>query len=137
DIHRAKQLESQRLEYVDVGTSGGVFGLDRGYCLMIGGTTGAATRLDPIFRSLAPGRGETSPTPGRPRNMGTADQGYLHCGPAGAGHFVKMIHNGIEYGLMAAYAEGFNILRHVDAGIGTRATDAETAPISDPRQFHD
>jgi 6-phosphogluconate dehydrogenase len=135
DIHRAKQLESQRLEYVDVGTSGGVFGLDRGYCLMIGGTTGAVTRLDPIFRSLAPGRGETPPTPGRPRNTGTADQGYLHCGPAGAGHFVKMVHNGIEYGLMAAYAEGFNILRHANAGIQERTLDAETTPLRHPEHY--
>ena len=135
DIHRAKQLESQRLEYVDVGTSGGVFGLDRGYCLMIGGTTGAVTRLDPIFRSLAPGRGETPPTPGRLQNTGTADQGYLHCGPAGAGHFVKMVHNGIEYGLMSAYAEGFNILRHANAGTQERTLDAETTPLRHPEHY--
>jgi 6-phosphogluconate dehydrogenase len=135
DIRRAKQFESQRLEYVDVGTSGGVWGLERGYCLMIGGTTGAVTRLDPIFRSLAPGRGETPPTPGRPQNTGTADEGYLHCGPAGAGHFVKMVHNGIEYGLMAAYAEGFNILRHANAGTRQRTLDAETTPLRHPEHY--
>jgi 6-phosphogluconate dehydrogenase len=135
DIHRAKHFESQRLEYVDVGTSGGVFGLERGYCLMIGGSTGAVTRLDPIFRSLAPGQGETPPTPGRPQNTGTADQGYLHCGPAGAGHFVKMVHNGIEYGLMAAYAEGFNILRHANAGTQKRTLDAETTPLRHPEHY--
>jgi 6-phosphogluconate dehydrogenase len=135
DIRRAKQFESQRVQYVDVGTSGGVWGLERGYCLMIGGTTEAVARLDPIFRSLAPGRGATPSTPGRPEGTGTADLGYLHCGPAGAGHFVKMVHNGIEYGLMAAYAEGINILRHADAGTRQRALDAETTPLRHPEHY--
>jgi 6-phosphogluconate dehydrogenase len=134
DIRRAKQLESQRVQYVDVGTSGGVWGLERGYCLMIGGTTEAVSRLDPIFRSLAPGQGATAPTP-RLEGAGTAQQGYLRCGPAGAGHFVKMVHNGIEYGLMAAYAEGFNILRHADAGTRQRALDAETTPLRNPDHY--
>ena len=135
DIRRAKHFEPQRLQYVDVGTSGGVWGLERGYCLMIGGTTEAVTRLDPIFRSLAPGRGATPPTPGRPEKGGTADQGYLHCGPVGAGHFVKMVHNGIEYGLMAAYAEGLNILHHANAGKSERTADAETAPLRDAEYY--
>jgi 6-phosphogluconate dehydrogenase len=135
DIRRAKQFESQRLQYVDVGTSGGVWGLERGYCLMIGGPAKAVTRLDPIFRSLAPGQGATPPTPGRPEGAGTADQGYLHCGPVGAGHFVKMVHNGIEYGLMAAYAEGFNILRHANAGTQQRSLDAETTPLRHPEHY--
>jgi 6-phosphogluconate dehydrogenase len=135
DIRRAKQFESQRLHYLDVGTSGGVWGLERGYCLMIGGATEAVMRLDPIFRSLAPGRGSTPPTPGLAEGASTADQGYLHCGPAGAGHFVKMVHNGIEYGLMAAYAEGFNILRHADAGTTQRSLDAETTPLRNPEHY--
>ena len=135
DIRRAKQFEPKRLQYVDVGTSGGVWGLERGYCLMIGGTPEAVTRLDPIFRSLAPGRGATPPTPGRSENGSTADQGYLHCGPVGAGHFVKMVHNGIEYGLMAAYAEGFNILRHANAGTQQRSLDAETTPLRHPEHY--
>jgi 6-phosphogluconate dehydrogenase len=135
DIRRAKHFEPQRLQYVDVGTSGGVWGLERGYCLMIGGTTEAVTRLDPIFRSLSPGRGATPPTPGRPENGGTADQGYLHCGPVGAGHFVKMVHNGIEYGLMAAYAEGLNVLSKADIGSETHTDDAETAPLANPEFY--
>jgi 6-phosphogluconate dehydrogenase len=135
DIRRAKQFASERLEYLDVGTSGGVWGLERGYCLMIGGSAAAVTRLDPIFRSLAPGRGATPATAGRPQGTSTADQGYLHCGPAGAGHFVKMVHNGIEYGLMAAYAEGFNILRHANAGTQQRTLDAETTPLRHPEHY--
>jgi 6-phosphogluconate dehydrogenase len=112
DIRRAAQLEARGIHYLDVGTSGGVFGLERGYCLMVGGPAAVAQRLDPLFRALAPGRGTVARTPGREQRGGTAEEGYLHCGPAGAGHFVKMVHNGIEYGLMAAYAEGINILRH-------------------------
>ena len=135
DIRRARQLESRGLQYLDVGTSGGVFGLERGYCLMIGGATEAVTHLDPIFRSLAPGKGTSSATPGRKEGTSTADEGFLHCGPAGAGHFVKMVHNGIEYGLMAAYAEGLNILRHADAGTKERALDAETTPLRHPEHY--
>ena len=116
DIRRAALLRDRRLHYVDVGTSGGVWGLERGYCLMIGGEEPVVRRLDPIFASLAPGIGQASRTPGREKLGGTAEHGYLHCGPAGAGHFVKMVHNGIEYGLMAAYAEGLNILRHANVG---------------------
>jgi 6-phosphogluconate dehydrogenase len=134
DIRRAKELQARGLQYVDVGTSGGVWGLDRGYCLMIGGTPETAAHLDPIFRTLAPGAGAASKTPQR-TGSGTAERGYLHCGPAGAGHFVKMVHNGIEYGLMAAYAEGLNILQHAGAGKGGRAVDAETAPLRDPGHF--
>ena len=115
DVRRAASLKARGLHYVDVGTSGGVWGLERGYCLMIGGPPSAVTRLDPIFSTLAPGRGEVSRTPGRPAHAGTAEEGYLYCGPSGAGHFVKMVHNGIEYGLMQAYAEGFNIFRHANA----------------------
>jgi 6-phosphogluconate dehydrogenase len=135
DIRRGGQFESQGLHYVDVGTSGGVWGLERGYCLMIGGVAEAVAHLDPIFKTLAPGRGATAPTPGRKDTAGTADQGYLHCGPAGAGHFVKMVHNGIEYGLMAAYAEGLNILKHADAGKRGRALDAETTPLRNPEHY--
>src|SRR5579883_2582093 len=135
DIRRAKELRGKKPHYVDVGTSGGVFGLERGYCLMIGGTEEATTLLDPIFKSLAPGVGQVERTPGRTGEPVTAEQGYLHCGPAGAGHFVKMVHNGIEYGLMAAYAEGFNILRHADAGTRARAADAETTPLSNPDYY--
>jgi len=116
DIRRAKELSSKNIHYVDVGTSGGVWGLERGYCQMIGGETGTVERLDPIFKALAPGRGDIPRTPGREKASGTAEDGYLHCGPSGAGHFVKMVHNGIEYGLMAAYAEGLNILKHANAG---------------------
>jgi 6-phosphogluconate dehydrogenase len=135
DIRRSKTLASSGIEYVDVGTSGGVFGLERGYCLMIGGPAGAVARLEPVFRALAPGRGNAPPTPGRPEGSGTAQEGYLHCGPSGAGHFVKMVHNGIEYGLMAAYAEGMNILKHANVGSAGRAIDAETAPLREPEHY--
>jgi 6-phosphogluconate dehydrogenase len=135
DIRRAKELSARGVQYVDVGTSGGVWGLERGYCLMIGGARVTVQHLDPIFKTLAPGRGEVARTPGREKSSGTAEEGYLHCGPAGAGHFVKMIHNGIEYGLMAAYAEGFNILKHANAGSRTHAADAETAPMRNPEHY--
>jgi 6-phosphogluconate dehydrogenase len=135
DIERAQALAAKGLHYVDVGTSGGVFGLERGFCLMIGGEDDVVTRLDPIFASLAPGVDAAPRTPGRTGAPSPAEQGYLHCGPNGAGHFVKMVHNGIEYGLMAAYAEGLNILRHADAGKRQRAADAETAPLREP-QFY-
>ena len=135
DIRRAARLRDRRLHYVDVGTSGGVWGLERGFCLMIGGEEPVVRRLDPIFKSLAPGMGQASRTPGREKLGGTAEHGYLHCGPAGAGHFVKMVHNGIEYGLMAAYAEGFNILRHANVGAGQHATDAETTPLRHPEHY--
>ncbi len=131
DITRAEKLEPRGIHYVDVGTSGGVFGLERGYCLMIGGTDEAVTLLDPIFKSLAPGVGDVERTPGRSGDPVTAEQGYLHTGPAGAGHFVKMVHNGIEYGLMAAYAEGLNILHHANFGKTNQEKDAETAPVTD------
>ena len=121
--------------YVDVGTSGGVWGLERGYCMMIGGDADAVRRLDPIFRALAPGRGSVPSTPGRKGSRGTAEEGYLHCGPSGAGHFVKMVHNGIEYGLMAAYAEGLNILKHANAGKTGRSADAETTPLREPAHY--
>jgi 6-phosphogluconate dehydrogenase len=134
DIRRAKELASKGLHYVDVGTSGGVWGLDRGYCLMIGGENQAVEHLDPIFKSLAPGRGVIPRTPGRDKVPGTAEEGYLHCGPS-AGHFVKMVHNGIEYGLMAAYAEGLNILKHANAGSRTREVDAETTPLRNPEHY--
>jgi 6-phosphogluconate dehydrogenase len=135
DIRRARELGPRGLHYVDVGTSGGVWGLERGYCLMIGGDDAAVTRLDPIFAALAPGRGEIPRTPGREERGGTAEQGYVHCGPAGAGHFVKMVHNGIEYGLMAAYAEGLNILRHANVGKEHREKDAETTPLRHPEHY--
>ncbi|MGC9221967.1 MAG: phosphogluconate dehydrogenase (NAD(+)-dependent, decarboxylating) [Solirubrobacteraceae bacterium] len=131
DITRAEHLEPRGIHYVDVGTSGGVFGLERGYCLMIGGTDQAVSHLEPIFRSLAPGLGEIARTSGRTGEPATAELGYLHCGAAGAGHFVKMVHNGIEYGLMAAYAEGLNILHNAGFGKTPRAEDAETAPVAD------
>jgi 6-phosphogluconate dehydrogenase len=131
DIRRAEELKAAGLHYLDVGTSGGVLGLERGFCLMIGGDKEAVERLDPIFATLAPGGG----VPAAGVVSGTAARGYLHCGQHGAGHFVKMVHNGIEYGLMAAYAEGFNILKHADAGLGQRATDAETAPLGNPSHF--
>ncbi len=135
DIRRDAELKPKGIDYVDVGTSGGVWGMDRGYCLMIGGDEAAIRRLDPIFTSLAPGI-ETAPrTPGREKVGGTAEHGYLHCGPAGAGHFVKMVHNGIEYGLMAAYAEGLNILRHANAGKQQRTVDAETTPLRHPEHY--
>jgi len=135
DIRRAEKLKAKGIHYVDTGTSGGVWGADRGYCLMIGGEKDVVKRLDPIFRSLSPGIGETSRTPGRERLSGTAEQGYLHCGPSGAGHFVKMVHNGIEYGMMAAYAEGLNILRHANEGNKTCALDAETTPMRNPEFY--
>jgi 6-phosphogluconate dehydrogenase len=135
DIRRAKELASKGLHYVDVGTSGGVWGLERGYCQMIGGESQVVEHLDPIFKSLAPGRGDIARTPGREKVPGTAEEGYLHCGPSGAGHFVKMVHNGIEYGLMAAYAEGLNILKHANAGSGTREVDAETTPLRNPENY--
>jgi 6-phosphogluconate dehydrogenase len=134
DIRRAKELRARSIEYVDVGTSGGVWGLERGYCLMIGGTPETVTHLDPIFRTLAPGVAAAPNTPGR-SGSSTAEGGYLHCGLAGAGHFVKMVHNGIEYGLMAAYAEGLNILQHAGVGKSGRTVDAETAPLRDPEHF--
>ena len=135
DIRRAKELAPKGLHYVDVGTSGGVWGLERGYCQMIGGESQVVEHLDPIFKSLAPGRGDIARTPGREKVPGTAEEGYLHCGPSGAGHFVKMVHNGIEYGLMAAYAEGLNILKHANAGSGTREVDAETTPLRNPENY--
>jgi len=135
DIRRAKELAAKGIHYVDVGTSGGVWGLDRGYCMMIGGEPAIVEHLDPLFESLAPGIGEIPRTPGRDRINGTAEQGYLHCGPNGAGHFVKMVHNGIEYGLMAAYAEGMGILRAANVGKGTHAVDAETTPLRDPAHY--
>ena len=135
DIRRAKELLPRGVHYLDVGTSGGTWGLERGYCLMIGGAEEAVKYLDPVFRSLAPGRGSISRTPGREEASGTAEEGYLHCGPSGAGHFVKMIHNGIEYGIMAAYAEGFNILRHANVGKGEHQADAETTPLRHPEHY--
>jgi 6-phosphogluconate dehydrogenase len=135
DIRRAGRLSEDDLDYVDTGTSGGVRGLDRGYCLMIGGPDEAVTRLDPIFASLAPGVDSAPRTPGRDGDPTRAEQGYLHCGPTGAGHFVKMVHNGIEYGVMAAYAEGLNILRNADAGKAEREMDAETAPLEHPEYY--
>jgi 6-phosphogluconate dehydrogenase len=135
DMRRAKELEHKGLHYLDVGTSGGVWGLDRGYCMMIGGEAEAARHLDPIFKTLAPGRGTIPRTPGREKTAGTAEEGYLHCGPSGAGHFVKMVHNGIEYGIMAAFAEGLNILRHANVGKQNQAVDAETTPLRNPEHF--
>ncbi|MGH9367187.1 MAG: phosphogluconate dehydrogenase (NAD(+)-dependent, decarboxylating) [Thermoanaerobaculia bacterium] len=135
DIRRQKELQPRGLHYVDVGTSGGVWGLERGYCMMIGGDTEAVQRLDPIFKTLAPGRGEIPRTPGREKTGGTAEDGYLHCGPSGAGHFVKMVHNGIEYGLMAAYAEGLNILKRANVGKSGREADAETTPLRNPEHY--
>jgi 6-phosphogluconate dehydrogenase len=135
DIRRAKELASKKLHYVDVGTSGGVWGLERGYCMMIGGEAEVVKRLDPIFARLAPGAGDIPRTPGRDKVEGTAEQGYLHCGPNGAGHFVKMVHNGIEYGLMAAYAEGLGILRQANIGKQTAVIDAETTPLRDPDHY--
>ena len=135
DIRRSSQLQALGIRYLDVGTSGGVWGAERGYCLMIGGEKSAVELLDPIFTALAPGSSAAPPTPGREQGASTSEQGYLHCGQSGAGHFVKMVHNGIEYGLMAAYAEGFNILRHANAGNQERETDAETAPLRHPENF--
>jgi 6-phosphogluconate dehydrogenase len=135
DIRRAAALRGRGIHYVDVGTSGGVWGLDRGYCLMIGGDQAAVARLDPIFAALAPGAGSIPRTPGRSGADTTAERGYLHCGGAGAGHFVKMVHNGIEYGLMAAYAEGLNVLRHANVGQASRRADAETTPLRHPAHY--
>jgi 6-phosphogluconate dehydrogenase len=135
DIRRAKELASKGIHYVDVGTSGGVWGLERGYCMMIGGEVEVVKRLDPIFARLAPGAGDVPRTPGREKVEGTAELGYLHCGPNGAGHFVKMVHNGIEYGLMAAYAEGLGILRQANVGKQKAVIDAETTPLRDPEHY--
>jgi 6-phosphogluconate dehydrogenase len=135
DIRRAKELAASRIHYVDVGTSGGVWGLERGYCMMIGGEKKVVKHLDPIFSTLAPGAGDVPRTPGREKLGGTSEQGYLHCGPNGAGHFVKMVHNGIEYGLMAAYAEGLGILRDANVGKEQQAIDAETTPLREPEHY--
>jgi 6-phosphogluconate dehydrogenase len=136
DITRAKQLKSKQIHYLDCGTSGGVFGLERGYCLMIGGEDEPVERLDPIFATIAPGFGSAEPTPGRTRTTGTAPDGYLHCGPNGAGHFVKMVHNGIEYGMMAAIAEGLSIIKHANIGKAeVSSDDAETTPLRDPEVY--
>jgi len=132
DIHRAAQLKETGIHYVDCGTSGGVWGLERGFCLMIGGEDAAVSHLDPIFRTIAPGAGSAEPTPHRTRTDGTAQDGYLHCGPSGAGHFVKMVHNGIEYGMMAALAEGLAIIKHANVGLHEGEIDAETTPLRDP-----
>jgi 6-phosphogluconate dehydrogenase len=135
DIRRAQELASKQIHYVDVGTSGGVWGLERGYCMMIGGPDQAIQRLDPVFKTLAPGVGEIARTPGREKLGGTAEQGYLHCGPSGAGHFVKMVHNGIEYGVMAAYAEGLGVLRSANIGNRPHEVNAETTPLRDPEHY--
>jgi len=135
DIRRAKELQPRGIHYADVGTSGGVWGLERGYCLMIGGEKDIVQHLDPIFKTLAPGRGNVDRTPGREKVGGTAEEGYLHCGPVGGGHFVKMVHNGIEYGIMAAYAEGLNILHHANVGKKGRESDAETSPLRNPEHY--
>jgi 6-phosphogluconate dehydrogenase len=135
DIRRAKELAEKGIKYVDVGTSGGVWGLDRGYCMMIGGPADTVQHLDPIFKTLAPGRGTIPRTPGRENMGGTAEEGYLHCGPNGAGHFVKMVHNGIEYGIMAAYAEGINILKHANVGKQGREVSAEMTPLRNPEAY--
>jgi 6-phosphogluconate dehydrogenase len=135
DIRRQNTLRSRGIHWVDVGTSGGVWGLERGYCMMIGGDTEAVQRLDPIFKTIAPGKGDIPRTPGREKLSGTAEEGYLHCGPSGAGHFVKMVHNGIEYGIMAAYAEGLNILKHANVGKTGRTVDAETTPLRNPEHY--
>ncbi|HTO88323.1 MAG TPA: decarboxylating 6-phosphogluconate dehydrogenase [Thermoanaerobaculia bacterium] len=135
DIRRQQELRAKGIHYVDVGTSGGVWGLERGYCMMIGGDKEAVERLDPIFKTIAPGRGDIPRTPGREKAGGTAEEGYLHCGPSGAGHFVKMVHNGIEYGIMAAYAEGLNILKHANVGKTARTVDAETTPLRHPEHY--
>ena len=135
DVDRAAGLKPRGIHYVDVGTSGGVFGLDRGFCLMIGGEDDIVEHLDPIFKTIAPGVGSAERTPGLTGDPSTAENGYLHCGPNGAGHFVKMVHNGIEYGIMASYAEGLNILHHADVGTADRQADAETAPLRDPQYY--
>src|SRR4029077_14229032 len=135
DIRRAKELAASGIHYVDVGTSGGVWGLERGYCMMIGGETDVVQHLDPVFATLAPGVGDIPRTPGREKLVDTAEQGYLHCGPNGAGHFVKMVHNGIEYGIMAAYAEGLSVLRSSNIGKQQHGADAETTPLRDPGHY--
>ncbi|MGP8245987.1 MAG: phosphogluconate dehydrogenase (NAD(+)-dependent, decarboxylating) [Bryobacteraceae bacterium] len=135
DIRRATELEPRGVHYIDAGTSGGVWGLERGFCLMIGGEAEPVRRLDPIFKTLAPGRGDIERTPGREKSAGTAEEGYLYCGPSGAGHFVKMVHNGIEYGIMESYAEGLNILRHANVGKRGRSVDAETTPLRNPELY--
>jgi 6-phosphogluconate dehydrogenase len=135
DIRRAKEIAPKGIHYVDVGTSGGVWGLKRGYCMMIGGENNVVQHLDPIFATLAPGSGDIARTPGREKAGGTSERGYLHCGPNGAGHFVKMVHNGIEYGLMAAYAEGLSVLRSANIGKQTHDHDAETTPLRDPEHY--
>jgi 6-phosphogluconate dehydrogenase len=135
DIQRAKELAAKDIHYIDVGTSGGIWGLERGYCMMIGGETDVVRGLDPVFRTLAPGIGDIARTPGREKLGGTAEQGYLHCGPNGAGHFVKMVHNSIEYGIMAAYAEGFGVLKAAGAGKVQSEVDAETTPLRDPEHY--
>ena len=135
DIDRSEELQPKGIHYIDVGTSGGVFGLERGFCLMIGGEDGPVTHLAPIFRTIAPGVGDIDRTPGRSGDPTPEEEGWLHCGPVGAGHFVKMVHNGIEYGLMAAYAEGLNILKHADVGMLNHEIDAETTPLRDPKYY--
>ena len=135
DIRRAKELAAKQIHYVDVGTSGGVWGLERGYCMMIGGEAAVVKHLDPIFETLAPGRGEIERTPGREKLNSTSELGYLYCGPNGAGHFVKMVHNGIEYGIMAAYAEGLGVLRAANVGRHTDTIDAETTPLREPEHY--
>ena len=135
DIRRAKELATSGIHYVDVGTSGGIWGMDRGYCQMIGGDLETVQHLDPIFKTLAPGRGDIPRTAGREKVGGTAEEGYLHCGPSGSGHFVKMVHNGIEYGLMAAYGEGMNILKKANSGKTSRTVDAETTPLRNPEHY--
>ncbi len=135
DIDRAAELKSRGIHYIDCGTSGGVWGLERGYCLMIGGEDEPVRHLDPIWATIAPGRGTAEPTPDRDDNGKTAQDGYLHCGPNGAGHFVKMVHNGVEYGMMAAIAEGLSIIKHADAGLHTQEIDAETTPLRDPEYY--
>jgi 6-phosphogluconate dehydrogenase len=135
DIRRAKELEAKGIRYIDVGTSGGIWGLERGYCMMIGGPEAAVKHLDPIFKTIAPGHGSVERTPGREKVGGTPEEGYLHCGPNGAGHFVKMVHNGIEYGLMAAYAEGLNILHHANVGKQSQISDAENTPLRHPEHY--
>ncbi|MEV6317481.1 phosphogluconate dehydrogenase (NAD(+)-dependent, decarboxylating) [Streptomyces sp. NPDC051776] len=135
DMARAQQLAPNGIHYVDCGTSGGVWGLERGYCLMIGGEDEPVRRLDPLFRTIAPGARSAGPTPGRTKSDGTAPEGYLHCGPSGAGHFVKMVHNGVEYGMMAAIAEGLSVIEHADAGMSDRTVDAETAPLREPEAY--
>jgi len=135
DIRRAKELRPNGIHYVDVGTSGGIWGLERGYCMMIGGETDTVRHLDPIFATLAPGRGNIPRTPGREGTSGTSEQGYLHCGPSGAGHFVKMVHNGIEYGMMAAYAEGLGVLKAANVGTKSNVVDAETTPLRDREHY--